>query len=85
MNNEHEHYLTQRALKQDKLQTLFEERRNAQNSVTIARSHLEAALAHQRVAELRYQRQALWIRADELRHQLAEVENAVARIQKEAV
>ncbi len=83
--NDNDRYVSQRAIKQDELQTLFEEKRRAQNAINIAQLNLEAAQAHARVCELRYSRQALWIRADELRKQLAEVEAQVARIQKEAV
>jgi hypothetical protein len=45
-----------------------------------ARIALRLAERDERIARLRYDRQALWIRADELRKELARVENEAAAI-----
>ena len=62
------------------LQRLNRERVAAVNKLTAAEAAVETANVEYIRAEARYKRQALWIRADELRSTLAEVENEVANI-----
>lgn len=64
----------------DLLQRYFNDHRDAQNDLARAERAVEQAKAAERVAGLRYKRQALWIRADELRKTLAQVEHEAAAV-----
>ena len=65
----------------DELDELFDQVRRADADLHRAESYVERAARASTVAHLRYKRKALWIRADELRHELAEVENEALSIQ----
>lgn len=65
----------------DNLQRLFDVRREAERRLKAAQTELKLAEAAAEVANLRYRRQALWLRADELRNALERVEAEAANIQ----
>lgn len=62
------------------LQALFNARRDAEARVRRAESELTMARTEAERATLRYKRQTLWIQADEMRKNLAKVENEAASI-----
>lgn len=64
----------------DELQSLYDERREAQIACNIARSAWEKAKRALLIAEKRYERQALWLRRDELTRELDELQNQVEKI-----
>lgn len=64
----------------DALNDCFDERRAAQIRLNKAKAELQEAEKAAKIADLRYQRQALWIKRDELRQQLEQVESQVSKI-----
>ena len=64
----------------DALNDCFDERRAAQIRLNKAKAELQEAEKAAKIADLRYQRQALWIKRDELRQQLEQVEAQVSKI-----
>lgn len=64
----------------NELDNLFADKRRAEQRVAAAATELKLANAELARCAARYKRQALWIRADELRKELARVENQAANI-----
>lgn len=64
----------------DQLQQLYLDRKDAEWALRQAEKLTQDCRARALRAELRYRRQALWIKADELRRELQKTEMAAAAI-----